>query len=84
MYPWISSIASVRSIRGRRALAGAPAAAGDPFGYATPDGTARVVYRGSDNHIRELFLPVGSGWATGDLSAAEFVKSDGLPLMSKS
>jgi hypothetical protein len=33
----------------------APAAAGSPFGYLTPDGTPRVVYRASeDGHIYEL------------------------------
>jgi hypothetical protein len=30
--------------------AGTPAAAGAPFGYKTPDGAARVVYRDGQHH----------------------------------
>jgi hypothetical protein len=35
---------------------GARDAAGDPAGYVF-DGTQHVVYRGSDNHIHELWWP---------------------------
>ena len=38
-------------------LTGAPEAAGDPAAYLTDfDDTARVVYRGADEHIHELWL----------------------------
>jgi Fungal fucose-specific lectin len=51
------------------ALSGAPDAAGDPFGYvAFFDHVPRVVYRGTDGHIHEISLPVGSGWVHGDLT----------------
>jgi hypothetical protein len=44
-------------------------AASDPFPYTTKgDGiTARVVYRGYDNDIHELFLPSGGPWFHDDL-----------------
>ncbi len=53
------------------ALAGAPPAAGDPMGYFTDfDGpAARVVYRGIDGHIHELWYRPGTSWSHGDLSA---------------
>jgi hypothetical protein len=35
----------------------------------TPDGTARVVYTGTDGDIHELRLPPGQGWIDADLSA---------------
>jgi hypothetical protein len=45
-------------------------AAGDPHGYITPwDNTARVVYRGADNHIRELFLVPGNPWVEDDITS---------------
>ena len=41
------------------AATGAIAAAGDPAGYVfAAQGTQHVVYRGTDNHVRELWLPV--------------------------
>ena len=47
-----------------------PDAAGDPTSYLTEfDDTARVVYRGDDGHIHELWLPrTGPPWGTGDLT----------------
>ena len=43
-------------------------AASDPFPYTTKDGiTARVVYRGNDNDIHELYLQP-RGWFQADLS----------------
>jgi hypothetical protein len=69
------------------ATTGAPAAVGDPAVYVRSDGRSAVVYRSSDNHIRELLL-TGQSWAAGDLSAAAgapaasgnpspYVRSDG-------
>ena len=53
------------------AAAGATPTAGDPAAYVRSDGVNAVVYRGSDNHIHELFLlNGGSAWGTGDLTAA--------------
>ncbi len=49
-------------------------AAGDPFAYVTPDGIARVVYRGLDNHIHEIRLQ--GSWFQADLSA---IVSDNPP-----
>jgi len=38
--------------------AGTPRAAGDPVGYYTPhDDTHQIVYRGTDNHLYELYWP---------------------------
>ncbi len=49
---------------------GSPPAASDPFGYFTPpDQAARVIYRGHDDHIHELFLLPGGVWTHADLSA---------------
>jgi len=42
-------------------------AAGDPFGYVDSSGIARVVYRGTDNHVHELRLL--DKWYDTDLSA---------------
>jgi hypothetical protein len=42
-------------------------ASGDPAGYVRSDGTDSVVYRGTDNHIYELYLSAGS-WRSADLS----------------
>jgi hypothetical protein len=51
--------------------AGAPEAQGDPAGYRRSDPVSAVVYRGFDNHIHELYRPVGAvTWHHGDLSAA--------------
>jgi hypothetical protein len=45
-----------------------PADAGGPCGYVTPfDAVARVVYRGTDGHIHELFLRPGGTWLYSDL-----------------
>ena len=51
-------------------LTGAPEAAGDPAAYLTHiDGTARVVYRGEDEHIHELWYPASTRqWGLGDLT----------------
>ena len=51
-------------------LTGAPDAAGDPAAYLTDfDGTARVVYRGEDGHIHELWYPASTReWGLGDLT----------------
>ena len=47
-------------------LDGSPEPAlGDPMPYVTPDGIARIVYRGIDNHIHELRLQ--GGWIQADL-----------------
>jgi hypothetical protein len=52
------------------ATTGAPAAAGNPTGYVfAAQGTQHVIYRGSDNHIHELWWD-NNGWHQGDLSAA--------------
>jgi hypothetical protein len=37
------------------ASSGAPTAAGNPSGYRRPDGVDSVFYRGSDNHIYEIY-----------------------------
>jgi hypothetical protein len=40
------------------------------MGYHTPfDDTARVVYRGQDDHVHELYYLTASGWGYADLSA---------------
>ena len=50
-------------------LTDAPPAASDPAAYSTNfDETARVIYRGSDGHIHELWLPEGGVWAHADLT----------------
>ena len=52
------------------ALSGAPPADGDPAAYRRSDNVNSVLYRGLDNQIHELYLPLGGGsWRTGDLSA---------------
>jgi hypothetical protein len=52
------------------ALSGAWDAWGEPFGYFThSDSTARVIYRGSDDHIHELWLQQAGGWNHADLAA---------------
>ena len=51
------------------AATGAPAAAGDPAGYTLASTTQHVVYRGTDNHIHELWWD-NNGWHHGDLTAA--------------
>jgi hypothetical protein len=37
------------------ALFSAPTAAGNPSGYRRPDGVDSIIYRGSDNHIYEIY-----------------------------
>jgi hypothetical protein len=45
-------------------------AAGHPFGYVRSDHVNSVVYRGTDNDIHEIFLPLGAtAWQSADLSA---------------
>src|SRR3954452_8821841 len=56
------------------AMTSAPVAAGEPAGYYTPSplyDAARVVYRGADQHLYELYLtPSQNGtWAYADLTA---------------
>ena len=41
--------------------------AGDPMGYVGAGGEARVVYRGNDDHIHELFLSASRTWSAADL-----------------
>ena len=43
-------------------IAQAPQAASAPFGYVSPDGTARVIYRDVNHDITEIFLAPGSTW----------------------
>ena len=50
-------------------LARAPQAASAAFGYVTPDGTARVVYRDVNSNITEIYLPPGQTWTQDGLSA---------------
>ena len=52
-------------------LTGAPSAAGDPAAYVRSDHVNAVVFRGFvDNHIHEIWLPLGgAAWGTSDLSA---------------
>ena len=52
------------------ASGGAALAVSDPVGYARADSVNAVVYRSSDNHVREISLaPGGASWSAGDLSA---------------
>jgi hypothetical protein len=63
-------------------------AAGDPRAYVTPDKVARVVYRGTDDHVHELRLqpgqgPVwgqGQGWMQADLSAIVINDGPAVPV----
>jgi hypothetical protein len=49
---------------------GAPAAAGDPAGFQfVGDSTQHVVYRGTDQHIHELWGDAAHGWGHVDLTA---------------
>ena len=53
---------------GTAALATAPPAAGDPAGYVF--GSEFVVYRGTDNHVDQLFAAANQGpWSHADLTA---------------
>src|SRR5207249_36798 len=57
------------------AAAGGAAAAGDPIAYVTnfagQGAVARLVYRGVNRHIYELYnIAAAPGWASADLSAA--------------
>ena len=46
-----------------------PPAAGDPAGYQfVADPTQHVVYRGTDQHIHELWWDASQGWGHGDLT----------------
>ena len=59
---------------------GAPAAASDPAGYMfDAQGTQHVIYRGTDNHIHELWWD-SSGWHHNDLTNA----SPGAPAAASS
>ena len=49
-------------------VAGAPQAASAPFGYVTPDGTARVIYRDANGNITEMYLAPGQPWQADTLS----------------
>ena len=49
-------------------VAGAPPAGSNAVGYVSPDGTARVVYKGTDFHIHELYLQPGAHWIHADLT----------------
>jgi len=68
-------------------LSRAAFALSDPMGQFTArDGTARVVYRGTDNHVHELHLGA-QGWADADLtvlssSSATMVSLEDGPLTS--
>ena len=49
--------------------AGAPQGV-TPFGYVTPDGAARVVYRDVNANITELYLTPGQHWQSDTLNVA--------------
>jgi hypothetical protein len=50
--------------------AGAPNAIGDPYGYVfAAQGTQHINYRGTDNHVHELWWD-NQGWHHNDLTAA--------------
>jgi len=49
--------------------AGAPIAASDPIAYVRSDGISVVLFKGTDNRIRELSLSA-LGWGTSDLMTA--------------
>ena len=56
------------------ALAAAPPAAGDPAGYVF--GSEFVVYRGTDNHVHQLFAAANQGpWSHADLTAITFTST---------
>ena len=51
-------------------VTGVTAPAGDPSGYSLEaTSTQHVVYRGTDNHIHELWWGAANGWRGGDLCA---------------
>ena len=54
-------------------VVGAPQAASAPFGYVTPDGTARVIYRDANNDITEMYLASGQTWKADTLSTLSTV-----------
>ncbi len=59
------------------AVGAALADAGEPSAYVRSDNTNSVVYRASNGHIYEIYLPLdGSAWNVGDLT----VKSGNAPL----
>jgi hypothetical protein len=62
------------------AMSAAFPAASDPFGYFTPvDVVARVIYRGTDDHIHELWLPQGGTWNHADLTALSGTNTASVP-----
>jgi Astacin (Peptidase family M12A) len=63
------------------AMASAPAAASEPYGYHTPlYDAARVIYRGHDDHIHELWLTQNSGgWQHADLTNLGGLPMPGTP-----
>ena len=66
--PWKADTLSTLST-----VVGAPQAASAPFGYATPDGTARVIYRDVNNDITEMYLASGQPWKADTLSTLSTV-----------
>lgn len=68
------------------ALAQAPLAKGNPSGFARWDSVTSIVYRGMDDHIHELYLPLpaqvpGAAWKTGDLTLLTMApRADGDPV----
>lgn len=52
------------------------APASDPVGYVRADGVTAIVYRSTDNHVRELSLAIGGSWQPDDLT----VRATGSPL----
>lgn len=50
------------------ALASAPLATGTPSGYARWDGVSAIVYRGTNDHVYELYVRPGDTWKVGDLT----------------
>jgi hypothetical protein len=58
---------------------GAPPADSDPTGYSwETNSSEHIAFRGTDNHIHELYFKLGIGWNHADLTAAI-----GSPLASK-
>jgi hypothetical protein len=55
------------------AASGAPAAAGDPSAYKRPDGYNCIVYRGTDDHVKEICSATpatASSWGWFDMTAS--------------
>jgi hypothetical protein len=55
-----------------------PPASGDPMGYLDANGTARVVFRGVDNHIYEMGLT--DAWHPFDMAGVTGVDAAGDPM----